>query len=160
MSVFQLSPHYPSLRETFQTVSLSIAPHAILLSPTYHVSVDVLDVSIVIKLSQSVCQTFCHPWGCSLPGSSVHGILQARILEWVAISSFRGSSQPPDWTQVSCTAGGFFNPDPLGKPHVYLCFLYRSSKNFFIPWKPLEEQWYPPLRMYILDQLSRRVPGM
>ena len=39
---------------------------------------------------------------CSLPGSSVHGISQARILEWVAISSSRGSSWPSDQTQVSC----------------------------------------------------------
>ena len=44
----------------------------------------------------------------SLPDSSVHGILQARILEWVAISFSRGSSQPWDWTQVSCIAGGCF----------------------------------------------------
>ena len=42
------------------------------------------------------------------PGSSVHGILQARILEWVAIFFSRGSSQPRDWTQVSCTAGRIF----------------------------------------------------
>ena len=45
---------------------------------------------------------------CNPPGSSVHGILQARILEWVAISSSRGSSQPRDQIQVSCSAGGFF----------------------------------------------------
>ena len=45
---------------------------------------------------------------CSLPGSSVYGILQVRILEWVAIPFFRGSSQPRDWTWVSCIAGRFF----------------------------------------------------
>ena len=45
---------------------------------------------------------------CSPPGSFVHGILQARILEWVAISFSRGSSWPRDRTQVSCTAGRFF----------------------------------------------------
>ena len=45
---------------------------------------------------------------CSPPGSSVHGILQARILEWVAISFSRGSSQPRDWTRVSCFAGRRF----------------------------------------------------
>ena len=45
---------------------------------------------------------------CSPPGSSVHGILQARILEWVATPSFRGSSQLRDRTQVSRIAGGFF----------------------------------------------------
>ena len=44
----------------------------------------------------------------SLPGSFVHGILQARILEWVAIPLSRGFSQPADQTQVSCIAGGFF----------------------------------------------------
>ena len=48
----------------------------------------------------------CFP--CSPPGSSVHEIFQARILEWVAISFSRGSSQPRDRTQVSCTAGKFF----------------------------------------------------
>ena len=45
---------------------------------------------------------------CSPPGSSVHGILQARMLEWVAIPFSRGSSQPRDWTQVICIAGSFF----------------------------------------------------
>ena len=45
---------------------------------------------------------------CVLPGSSVHGVLQARVLEWVAISFSRGSSRPRDRTRVSCTAGRFF----------------------------------------------------
>ena len=52
--------------------------------------------------------TLCYPMDCSLPGSSLHGILQDRTLEWVAIPFSRGSSQPRDPTQVSCTAGGFF----------------------------------------------------
>ena len=46
---------------------------------------------------------------CSPPGSSVHGILQVRILKWVATPFSRGSSWPRDWTQVSCIAGGFFS---------------------------------------------------
>ena len=50
----------------------------------------------------------CDPMGYSLPGSSVHGILQERILEWVAISSSGGSSWPRDRTQVSHIAGWFF----------------------------------------------------
>ena len=50
----------------------------------------------------------CNPMDCSLPGCSVHGILQARILEWVAISFSRGSSSPRNRTQVSCTAGRVF----------------------------------------------------
>ena len=47
----------------------------------------------------------CDPMNCSLPGSSIHGILQARIPEWVAISFSSGTSQPRNWTQVSCIAG-------------------------------------------------------
>ena len=55
------------------------------------------------------CQAlWAHGHKDSLPGSSVHGILQARVLEWVAISFSRGSSQPRNWTLVSCIAGRFF----------------------------------------------------
>ena len=50
----------------------------------------------------SCVSTLCNPMDCSLPDSSVRGISQARILEWVAISSSRGSSPPRDWTPVSC----------------------------------------------------------
>ena len=59
-------------------------------------------------LFAQLCQTLCEPTNCSLPGSPIHGILQARILEWVAISSLRRSSQPRDRTQVSCITCGFF----------------------------------------------------
>ena len=61
-----------------------------------------------VKVSQS-CPTLCDPMNCNLPGSSVHWILQARILEWVAVSFSRESSQPRDQTQVSRIAGGFFS---------------------------------------------------
>jgi len=54
------------------------------------------------------CPTLCDPMDCSPPGSSVHGISQSWILEWVAISSSRGSSRPRDQTQVPCPAGRFF----------------------------------------------------
>ena len=57
-------------------------------------------------LGAQLCPTLCDPMDCSLPGSSVCGILQARILEWVAISSSRGSSRPRDGNQVSCIIGG------------------------------------------------------
>ena len=50
---------------------------------------------------QSLSQTLCDPINCSPPGSSVHGILQARILEWVAIPFSRGSSRPRDWTHFT-----------------------------------------------------------
>ena len=55
--------------------------------------------------SLSRVQLLCDPIDCSPPGSSVHGILQARTLEWVAISFSRVSSQPRDGTQVSCIVG-------------------------------------------------------
>ena len=63
---------------------------------------------VKVKLLQS-CPTLCDPVDCSPPSSSVHGILQARILEGVAISFSRGSSQPRDWTQVFRIAGRCFN---------------------------------------------------
>ena len=70
----------------------------------------------------------CDPMDGSPPGSSVRGILQARILEWVAISSFRGSSRPRNQTRVSCIAGRFFATEPPGKPirsHTFLfCFYF------------------------------------
>ena len=50
----------------------------------------------VKELVAQLCPTPCNPMNCSLPGSSVHGILQTRILEWVAIPFSRGSSQPRD----------------------------------------------------------------
>ena len=55
-----------------------------------------------------ILSPFRRVWLCDPPDSSVHGILQARIVEWVAMPSSRGSSQPRDWIWVSCTAGGFF----------------------------------------------------
>ena len=59
-------------------------------------------------LNHSVVSDSLWPHGCSPPGSSVHGVLQAKVLEWAAMPSSRGSSQPQDWTQVSHIAGRFF----------------------------------------------------
>ena len=61
-----------------------------------------------LEVAQS-CPTLCDSMDCSPPGSSIHGILQARILEWVAISFSRESSQPKDRTQVSHIAGSRCN---------------------------------------------------
>ena len=71
-----------------------------------------------------LCPALWDHMDCSLPGSSVHGILQVRILEWVAMPSSRGSFQPKDWTHVSCIAGRFGTAESLGKPHVCVCVLY------------------------------------
>ena len=62
----------------------------------------------VSEVAQS-CLTLCDPMDCSLPGSSLHGILQARILEWAAISFSRGSSRLGDRSRVPCIAGRCFN---------------------------------------------------
>ena len=59
------------------------------------------------EVAQS-CPTLCDPMDCSLPGSSVHGTFQARILEWAAISFSKESSQPRDRTQASCIVGRRF----------------------------------------------------
>ena len=69
--------------------------------------------SVCACLDAQSCPTLETPWGP--PCSSVHGIFQARILEWVAIPFSRGSSWPKDWTQVSWITGRSFTTEP-GKP--------------------------------------------
>ena len=71
-------------------------------------------VQVVVQ-SLSCARHFCDPTDCSPPGSSVHGILQAKILEQVAISFCRGSSQPRGRTHVFCIAGEFSTTEPPGK---------------------------------------------
>ena len=73
-----------------------------------------------------LCPTLWDPVDCSPPGSSVHGILQARILEWVAISFSRGFSQSRDRTQVSCIRGKRFN---LCATREALLHLWISEKD-------------------------------
>ena len=84
-----------------------------------------------------LCLTLCDPMVCRPPGSSVHGILQARTLEGVVISFAKRSSQPRDWnciSCVSCTEGGLFTAEPLGKPIKQLCAVLRcfSLVQFFM----------------------------
>ena len=80
------------------------------------------------------CPTPCNPWTtCSLPGSSASGILQARILEWVAIPFPRGYPYPRVWTQVSCTAGRFFTTEPPGTPPSIIWEL-NLVEHFVLTW--------------------------
>ena len=65
------------------------------------------NADIDIEVAQ-LCPTFCNPMDSSLPGSSIHGIFQARVLEWVAISFSRRSSQHRDWTRVFRIVGRHF----------------------------------------------------
>ena len=71
-------------------------------------------MKVKVSVAQS-CLILYDPMDCSLPGSSVYGILQARTLEWVVIPFSRVSSQPRDQTQVSRIAGRFFTTVPPGK---------------------------------------------
>ena len=75
------------------------------------------------------CPTLCHPVDFSSPGSSVHGIPQARTLEWVAISFSTGSSRPKDRTWVSYIAGGFFTVWPTREALMTLVNLHYLLKG-------------------------------
>ena len=83
------------------------------------------------------CPALCDPIDCSQPGSSVHGSLQARILEWVAIPFSRGLSPPRDPTHVSCITGWLFTIWATRKAHIVRdqfkkCFYLKKKKNQFI----------------------------
>ena len=79
-------------------------------------------VCVCVYVCAQLCPTFCDPMDCSLPGFSVHGISQARILEWVAISFSRGSSWPRDWTCMSWVLS-------LGRWILYHCATWESWFN-------------------------------
>ena len=88
------------------------------------------------------CQTFCDPVDCSLPGSSVHGTLRTRTLEWAAMPFSRGSSRPRDRTHspaASALAGGFFTTEPPGKP---------ASPRYS---QSTEKRWTEPCFPKVLD---------
>ena len=88
-----MSSHRPSL--TFNNCQHYVFPYMLFL---------VQQVCVLVVQS---CLTLYDPVDCSPPGLSIHGIFQARILEWVAIAFSRRSSGPRDQTQVFCTAGKF-----------------------------------------------------
>ena len=76
-------------------------------------------ITLVVQLLNHV-QLFCNPMDCSLPGSSVHGILQTKVLEWVAIYFSRVSSWPRNWTHVSC----------IGRHILYLWAAREAQGSF------------------------------
>ena len=82
------------------------------------------------------CLTLCYPMDCSLPGFSIHGIFQARVLEWVAITFSRGSPWPRDWTQVSCIAGRCFTlwatRETLWSGGLCLFSYVSANKNAYV----------------------------
>ena len=99
------------------------------------------------------CPTLGNPMDCSPPGSSVHGILWARILQWVAIPFSRGSSWSRDWTHVSsCIAGMFFTTWAARKAPICL-YLWenkcKQASSYRCPRRPtaqksqLQREWTP-----------------
>ena len=118
------------------------------------------------------CPTLCDPMDCSLPGSSVHGILQTRILEGVALPFSRGSFQLRDGTHFLHWQMDFL-PEPQGKPLMYICAVLSHSvvsdslrpyglqlTRLLCPWGFfLQEYWSgwphpPPVYVYMLLLLS------
>ena len=95
-------------------------------------------------ISQS-CPVSCDHIDCSPSGSCVRGILQARILEWVANFSLGWSSQHRDQTHVSCIAGSFFTAEPPGKPtfsdNKYLCSLQPAMNGLLLARKFSFGRW-------------------
>ena len=98
---------------------------------------------------------------CSPLSSSVHGISQARILEWVAVSFSRGSSWPRDWAHISCIAGRFFTSRPPGKLILLLLLtdiwmswaltLRQEDLAFSLRWSLLSPQ-HAPLRITVVRE--------
>ena len=120
---------------------------------------------ILVALSRP---TLCDPMDCSPPGFSVYGILQARILEWVAIPFSRGSYWPRDRTQVSCIAGRFFTVWATREVQ-YMCinqfFSSCSSFSFNISVLMLKPPWFfvvvvSPLHNLLFLQISITIEGL
>ena len=112
---------------------------------------------LAFEIAQS-CPTLWDTMNCSLPGSLVHGIFQARVLEWVVISFSRGSSQPRDRTWVSHTAGRRFTIWAAGNILLNMgfpggasgkepaCQCRRPKRGRFDPWVgkiPWRRAWQP-----------------
>ena len=96
-----------------------------------YIYIHTIFVFMVVVLVTTLCPTLCRPIDCSPPGSSVHGISQARVLKWAAIS-FPGDLPDPGSEPISCLAGRFFTTESPGKPPVYihLC-IYQGSIFIF-----------------------------
>ena len=94
---------------------------------TFHI------ICVCVLVAQS-CPTLCDPMDCSPPGSSVHRIFQTRILEWVAISSSRGSSQSRDQTRISCIGRSVLYPSTTWEAPNH-CLPVGFLRNSAIPWQ-------------------------
>ena len=105
--ILLLSEMFYSAFQSLQGPDSSLQPQFISLLPHWYLLI-ALEFLLKLKWKCWSCLTFCNPIDWSSPGFSVHGILQARIMQCVAICFCRESSQSRDWNWVSCTLGGFF----------------------------------------------------
>ena len=97
---------------------------------------------------------------CSLPVSSIHGILQARILEWIVIPFSRGSSWPRDWTWISCTAGRLWSELPGKPPKIVRSHLKCPSVSTWTWDKIFFATWICRLLTILINQLFLLFGGL
>ena len=109
------TPSHPSM--LLQSTKLSNWCSTSYTATSHHLSI----LHVKVKVTQP-CPTLCYPMGYT-----VHGILQARTLEWVAFPASRGSSKPRDWTQVSCIAGRFFTSWATREAPILHMVVYMSQ---------------------------------
>ena len=121
---------------------------------------------VVVCLVTKLCPTLCYSMDYSLPVSSVHGILQAKILEWVAISFSRGSSQPKNRTWVSCIAGRFFTNWAMREAlfkneQAQTSHLNRTNwRGVFKTWQTLAWIWLTyaisPKSLFLFNRIKKK----
>ena len=111
--------------------------------------------------SLQLCPTLCDPMDHSLPGSSVHGIFPAGILEWVSVPSSRGSSWPRDQTHVSCIsciAVGFSTAKPLEKPeNTKTKYVYLHLVIKLLTWTIGPDDTWPQSKLDMMPSLSHNL---
>ena len=118
-----MSPHYES-QDFDAKPGLSILETSLRQFPRAH-------FNLVLVLATLSCTTLCDPMDCSLPGSSIHGILQARILEWVSMSFSRGPSRFRTPTRISCISC-------MGRQILYHWATSEASHHFM---ESLQAAW-------------------
>ena len=102
--------------------------------------------------SYSVVSALCSPMDCSLPGSSVHRIFQAIVLEWIAISFSRGSSRPRDWTRVFHIVDRCFT---IWANINKVCWLFTIARTWKQPRCPSADEWIRKLwYIYTMEYYS------
>ena len=121
---------------------------------------DIILSYYMVCVCAQCCLTLWNPIDCSLPGSSVHGLSQAGILEWVAISYSRGSSNPG--VEPMSSAYPAFITEPPGKPYYmafFFIYFFSSSKHYFSTFPSLGKHYcHPPSCSSKKEELAFTLP--